>query len=290
MVKEAVALELLLVCPVCQGPLHRKNDESVCENCGHEYRWHDGILDATPAPPPDQDVAEKWGLWEQLQANGEVSYTEAPDLNLSIGKREDAKFFGDFADLSGLTLDIGCGPQELPSYGAGVKGGFIGIDPLMGRQPRDFAFVKGIGEYLPFADNTFDRALFATSLDHMLSPVRALKEAARVVKPGGGVAVWYGEVHDHQDEPKGSYFTKAAAMLKRGDIAGLAKAVAAKTGLTRNRRAYMERLQQPEGAVDIYHFFHVEDEALREWIAQVGLTVAREGGLGANQFVYAVKG
>ena len=63
---------------------------------------------------------------------------------------------------------------------------FVGIDPRpRGRASAAFRFVQGIGEYLPFADGSFDRVLFATSLDHVLSPVRSLSEARRVLARTG---------------------------------------------------------------------------------------------------------
>src|SRR5439155_20161971 len=116
-------------------------------------------------PPPDKVLQAKWSLWEELQANGEHSYTTAPEENLSVGARNDVARFAEFCDMRGAVLDVGCGPQIRPSYAGADR--FVGIDPLRGERRRDFDFVQGIGEYLPFRDDSFDQVLFATSLDHL---------------------------------------------------------------------------------------------------------------------------
>jgi len=166
-------LTTILVCPVCRcSALHTTPPE--CPSCGRRYALDRGHLNLTPVPPPDGDVLEKWDLWQKLQDNGLASYEHAPDENLSVGKRRDAQAYATFCHLDGcMTLDVGCGPQRLPSYGAGQGRRFVGIDPLPGVEERDFHFVQAIAEYLPFRDGVFDRVLFDTSLDHFLNPQRA---------------------------------------------------------------------------------------------------------------------
>ncbi|MGH2901452.1 MAG: methyltransferase domain-containing protein, partial [Solirubrobacteraceae bacterium] len=184
-----MALREILACPVCHAAL----DGPACAACGRAYAEAGGVLDLTPVPPPDAEVLGRWQLWEALQANGERAYVTDPPSSLSVGERADARAFAAFARLDGLVLDVGCGPQARPSYADGMSGELVGIDPLTGEQPRRFQFVKGIAEYLPFAGATFDRVLFATSIDHVLSPSLAVADARRVTKPGGEVIVWLGE-------------------------------------------------------------------------------------------------
>jgi SAM-dependent methyltransferase len=229
----------ILGCPICHRPLA----DARCNACDRSYP--DG--DYTPVPPPDRDVQSKWGLWEQLQANGAAVYDGDPAGNLSVGDRQDAGAFAEFSQLKGRVLDVGCGPQALPSYSGGDQ--FVGIDPLRGGR-REFAFVQGIAEYLPFRDGAFDRVLFATSLDHMLSPKRALAESRRVLKPDGLVCVWHGE----PPPPARRAWRERVSRLVRG-------------------RSTLLGYRTPRGAVDPFHFSHPRFATVLQWLTEAGMTV-----------------
>jgi len=228
----------VIACPVC----HTAPISDRCPSCGRGYP--DG--DYTPIPPPDKDVRSRWGIWETLQANGAAVYADDPAGNLSIGDRSDAQAFGEFSQIAGRVLDVGCGPQELPSYSGGE---FFGIDPLAGG-PRSFAFVQGIAEYLPFRDASFDRVLFATSLDHMLSPRRAIAEARRVLTQDGRLCIWHGE--PPLPAPKPLRDRVRERFLGRPRILGY---------------------DTPRGAVDPFHFSHPRLTTVLEWLADGGLIV-----------------
>lgn len=258
----------LVVCGVCHGALKDAAGSAglVCAGCGREYRRRDGVPDLTPVPPPDEAVLSKWALWEALQANGEVSYREEADSSLSVGDREDVARFAAFCRLAGTVLDIGCGPQARPSYAGAAR--FVGIDPLRGEARRDFDFVQGIGEYLPFRDQSFDHVLFATSLDHLLDPVRALREAARVLHPGGTIEIWSGEV-----PPPPRLLARVGAalgMVRRGEFAELAGSTRARL---RSGAEAEGAYVVPEGAADAFHLFHPTRQAVDGMVVAAGLTV-----------------
>ncbi len=263
-----MTVEDLLVCGVCHGQLEDAvgQDGVVCTGCGREYPRRESVLDLTPLPPPDAILESKWSLWEELQANGEHSYITNPQENLSVGERQDVARFAEFCNMQGTVLDVGCGPQARPSY-AGAKR-FIGIDPLRGERERDFDFVQGIGEYLPFRDGTFDQVLFATSLDHLLDPVRALREAARVLAPGGSIEIWSGEV----PEPRTAVQSAALALrlLRRGEVREFAQGVRNRVALARGAGTGYE---VPQGAADAFHFFHATQAGVDGLIAEAALEV-----------------
>jgi ubiquinone/menaquinone biosynthesis C-methylase UbiE len=56
-----------------------------------------------------------------------------------------------------------------------------------GEDPMLVENVVGDMEALPFDDASFDAALFVGALHHVPDPLQALREAARVVRPGGGL-------------------------------------------------------------------------------------------------------
>lgn len=72
----------------------------------------------------------------------------------------------------GLYLDVGCGALAWPAYMAASSGrvGWIGVDPFLGDATRQFPFVQGLGEYLPFLREVFDGALYAGTIYHLLDP------------------------------------------------------------------------------------------------------------------------
>jgi SAM-dependent methyltransferase len=99
-------------------------------------------------------------------------------------------------------LDVGCGPgtitidlaRRLP------EGGVVGIDRSEDvlSEARTTALADGVGNVefraadlmgLPFDDGTFDVVHAHQVLQHLTDPVGALREMARVTRPGGLVAV-----------------------------------------------------------------------------------------------------
>jgi SAM-dependent methyltransferase len=255
----APALGGMLACPRCHTPLVLPEAPvpPVCSNCGGHYAWDSGVPDLTPVPPPPGLVADRWALWEQLQENGAAAYAAEPANNLSVGDRSDARRFGEFARLSGRVLDVGCGPQARPSYVPETSAvQLFGIDPLRGVAEREFAFVRGLAEYLPFADGVFDRVLFATSLDHLLDPERALQESLRVLAPDGRVIVWCGLL------PAERFRRSVNAVM--GSLVGAARRV---------RGGGADAPPTPEGAIDPFHFSHPGVDEIEAWIAAAGLEV-----------------
>jgi len=96
---------------------------------------------------------------------------------------------------SGRVLEIGIGSAlNLPFYGPGVTE-VVGIDPspalvamARGRQsglPFPFRVVEGGGESLPLEDEGIDTVLTTWSLCSVGDPVQVLREARRVLRPGG---------------------------------------------------------------------------------------------------------
>ena len=250
----------IIVCPLCHASL----DGVTCRSCRHVYAMSDGALNLTPRTPSDPRVQARWILWEQLQSNGERAYQADPQLHLSVRERRDARLFAEFADLQGLVLDVGCGVQALPSYARGLAGELVGIDPLRGERDRGFEFVQGVAEYLPFRDHSFDRVLFATSIDHVLVPELAVAEARRVCNVDGYVCVWFGEVGD-------------ASLLER---------LGARVGRWAKRGA--TEWDVPDGAIDPFHVDHPDARTVIEWLEEAGLTVqAVERPLRGHCFVRA---
>jgi len=69
--------------------------------------------------------------------------------------------------------------------------GMCGAMRAEGQVPADAgsAAVSGDATVLPFADNSFDKVIAAEVFEHILDDQRAMNEVARVLRPGGVLAV-----------------------------------------------------------------------------------------------------
>lgn len=96
-------------------------------------------------------------------------------------------------------LDVGCGTGRLGQYAAdlvGPTGAVFGIDPLplrvgiaASKHPRFRARVGRAEDLSAFSDQSFD-LVYANSVFHWVADkALALREALRVLKPGGRIAV-----------------------------------------------------------------------------------------------------
>ena len=100
----------------------------------------------------------------------------------------------------GVALDVGAGPGSITTslaHAAGPDGLALGIDisePMLARAVRAAAgpqvgFLRADAQKLPFRDETFDAAISVAVLQLVPDPAAALAEIARVLKPGGRLAV-----------------------------------------------------------------------------------------------------
>jgi ubiquinone/menaquinone biosynthesis C-methylase UbiE len=101
-------------------------------------------------------------------------------------------------------LEVGCGTGAITRVLATWPpvGETIGVDPspVFVAKARELAgsliavvFEEADGRSLPFADNRFDAVVFHTTLCHVPEPESMLHEAARVLRPGGCLAVFEGD-------------------------------------------------------------------------------------------------
>ena len=79
------------------------------------------------------------------------------------------------ANADGLVLDCGAGRRDI--YYSNVVN-FEIVD-------YDTTDVLGVGEALPFKDDSFDAVLSIAVLEHVRDPFQCAREIARVLKPGG---------------------------------------------------------------------------------------------------------
>lgn len=141
---------------------------------------------------PDDRVGEVLRLFEAKAVTWPAKY--APNGPL-IGRLASlAAAVSRYTQVGDRVLDLGCGTgeltQALTAVGLRVAGGDISRQMLL-RTPRNRCGCAGWLQLdpgwrrLPFASAAFDVVVASSVLEYMAEPALALRECARVLRPGG---------------------------------------------------------------------------------------------------------
>lgn len=145
-----------------------------------------------PKADPFEELTERYDAWFE-------EYEAAYQSELAALDR--------LVPSSGKGLEIGVGSARFAAPLA-IE---VGIDPagdmLEYARERGIDVVRGVGEYLPFADDTFDTALIATTICFVDDIPRTLSEAARILDPAGALVIGYID----EDSPVGEIYKKKKA-------------------------------------------------------------------------------
>ena len=180
-----------------------------------KLNWNKKFTGARPKPLAGYDGADALGQlkadnpvtferWYAAFQNGAVCYTEARSSNCSTLGNAMARCFRDYLSLfaNGAILDIGCGPYGDPAYLTGIPDSQLtGLEPLDILNEKRFPIVRGVNEFLPWADHSFDTIVNATSLDHVLDLEKSLSETHRALKSDGVYVIWYADVEGAENVP-----------------------------------------------------------------------------------------
>jgi len=161
-----------------------------------------GYLDLLPDAPATDATPKNTGAIQAAWASrlGSMLYDNAQAFA--------RKYVGawqlsvDWLDIptGGVALDIGSGPGNVTASlarAAGADGLALGVDisePMLTRAVNaqagpNVGFIRADAQRLPFRDKTFDAVTSLAVLQLIPDPSATLAEIARVLKPGGRVAI-----------------------------------------------------------------------------------------------------
>lgn len=155
-----------------------------------------------------------------------VAYEDEHDSGCGL-----LNYFDDEDRLAGgMILDLGCGfGGRTVAYQRITGGRLVGleIDARMAGPALRFArlmsetinesvasFAAGVGEALPFANDSFDSVLCYDVLEHVQDPEKTLAEVYRVLKPGGSFLT----VFPPYFHPKGSHLEGYVSRLPYANL------------------------------------------------------------------------
>ena len=196
-------------CPVCKRRLLHEEGALRCPSCSQAYPIQDGIPDfileelSRSADP----VLRRMRFIDRMARIYESKLWYPIVLNVYGGFHSPS-----FAQLvriasqnvqstTGRVLDIACGPGTYGRRVASRSKEVFGIDVSLGMLRQGAAYVAKEGnrnvhfararvEALPFEDALFEAALCCGSLHLFADTVIALREVARVMKPGAILSVF----------------------------------------------------------------------------------------------------
>jgi ubiquinone/menaquinone biosynthesis C-methylase UbiE/DNA-binding transcriptional ArsR family regulator len=138
--------------------------------------------------------ASSAGQWDRLRGE-------------QFGDRFHLAALGGFADPSWTVADLGCGTGQTAAALAPFVGRVVAVDGsgamLQAAKKRLQPFEnvdvrRGDLEALPFGDAVADAATLMLVLHHVADPAKALREAARILKPGGRIVIVDMLPHDRE--------------------------------------------------------------------------------------------
>ncbi len=182
----------LFACPNCvqrlevRTPTTSQPSGFYCKSCGATYPVQRGILAFETGEEYAASFGRQWTRYEVIR----------PEEDLEVFK---TKTGVDPEELGGLTvLDAGCGSGRYSRVVAEHGARVVGVDKSRAvekaaavcRAYPDVVFARADLLALPFLDATFDFVFSIGVIHHTSAPRLAFGQLARVVKPGGRLAVW----------------------------------------------------------------------------------------------------
>lgn len=182
--------KLHLVCPGCRAELSLSTTRFTCPSCGRIYP----VVDDVPRFVPDQEYTSSFGFEWHRHPGTQVDSVSGTTRSRDTFARKTGLGSNELAGR--LVLDVGVGSGRFAEIATGLGASVVGIDlsraaEIAHRNLGSHALISQADLFRsPFADETFD-IVYSIGVLHHTPDTRAATEAiARLVKPGGILAIW----------------------------------------------------------------------------------------------------
>jgi ubiquinone/menaquinone biosynthesis C-methylase UbiE/uncharacterized protein YbaR (Trm112 family) len=185
----------LLRCPICNAAVDLRSDEAICRD-GHRFPRVEGIPVLV-----DDDLLEsdpQYGRQREYFDNEFVQYRNYRLEHWRVSYLDRLREAGLLGRGDGPLIDVGVGGSGYTVIEAARSGQYaVGCDLSLSAllAARRFAENEGVAdktlwiccsaERLPFESSSFASALAIAVIEHVPDDVAALREIARVLRPGG---------------------------------------------------------------------------------------------------------
>lgn len=140
----------------------------------------------------------RMGIREQA-ATGWLSVNRASRSILTLNRKQEFKVLSQMLGFKPTdnVLDVGTGDGFWTARMAKHCANIVGVEPdrnLLGyartiHAGANLRYVRATAENLPFEDCSFDKVISVSCLEHFQDPEQGLRQMARVLKPGGRLAI-----------------------------------------------------------------------------------------------------
>lgn len=114
--------------------------------------------------------------------------------------------------LKGRTLDIGCGIGDMVQFRPDTVGVDINPEVVKWCASQGLPVHLMACDQLPFQDHTFDSVLMDNVLEHIAHPAPLLREASRILRPGGRLVVGVPGIKGYRADPDHKVFYDEQAL------------------------------------------------------------------------------
>jgi SAM-dependent methyltransferase len=195
-----------LACPECHGALESTDTGALCRTCAAVYPRVDGLISFRGAVPVDVEDDYFW------------DFRKDPRITpMTVARWRVLTGLLDRVPIGRTVVAVGAGGEHPPARQLdGRVDEYVVVD-TSARQLVHQRFPDGArgtvllaaGERLPLADASADTVELWSVLDHFVDPWAAIREARRVLRPGGNIVLALGN--------DGSWYRRMARRLDPGD-------------------------------------------------------------------------